>query len=128
MPGAPERLGVEHARRLLQVVDADVAQRPDAEEPRGPLAGRPGPNEGDLFSNTATSKLSGISVGRPGAEGASGSRSSGGRNARFWRAVAMEIHSPVSGSSRSCGTGGRGSGGRSSAFRSGGSAVSASSK
>src|SRR5271156_3480360 len=85
--------------------------------------GSPGPNDGDLFSNTATSKLSGISVGRPGAEGDSGSRSSGGRKARFWRAVAMEIHSPVSGSSRSSGTGGRGSGGRSSGFRSGGSAV-----
>src|SRR6202042_586399 len=76
---------------------------------------RPGPNDGDLFSNTATSKLSGISVGRPGVEGASGSRSSGGRNARFWRAVAIEIHSPVSGSSRSSGAGGLGAGGRSSA-------------
>src|SRR6202020_335335 len=32
--------------------------------------GSPGPNDGDLFSNTATSKLSGISVGRPGVEGA----------------------------------------------------------
>ncbi|HMD93163.1 MAG TPA: hypothetical protein VKG80_11025 [Trebonia sp.] len=60
--------------------------------------------------------------------GASGSSSSRGRNARSWRAAAMEIHSPVSGSCRSSGTGGRGAGGRVSAARSGPRTVSASSK
>ena len=78
-----------------------------------------GPNAGDLFSNTATSYRSGTSVGFPGVDGASGSSSSGGRNARSWRAAAIEIHSPVSGSCRSSGTGGRGTGGRVSAARDG---------
>ena len=45
-----------------------------------------------MFSNTATSYREGISDGFVGVCGDSGSSSAGGRNARFCRAAAMEIH------------------------------------
>ncbi len=54
-----------------------------------------GPNDGERFSNTATSYTLGISDGFAGLCGASGSWSAGGRNTRFCRLAAIDTHSPV---------------------------------
>ncbi len=94
--------------------------------PSGPASS--GPNDGERFSNTATSYRLGISEGFSGVCGASGSWSAGGRNTRFCRLAAMETHSPVRTSWRMRAVSGRGSSTRWSMLRSAGSVESASSK
>lgn len=60
-----------------------------------------GANDGNRFSNTATSyDDSGISVGLPGVDGHSGHRSAGGLYVRVCRCAAIATHSPVNGSRR----------------------------
>ena len=66
--------------------------------------------------------------GCPATPAPAGPGATGGRNTRFCRAAAIEIHSPVRGSWRMVAVGGRTAGARRSSPRCGGRAVSASSK
>jgi hypothetical protein len=85
--------------------DGRMRPKPSPAVSSSPIAG---PNDGERFSNTATSYIPGTSEGLPGDCGASGSWSAGGRNTRFCRAAATVIQSPVSTSWRMVAVSGRG--------------------